>query len=200
MQKRSHAHNSHPNKRGKKYLQLEGSTKGAIRRTDLAAEGDPLDVHRHGPVPARFRHCSLRRPPASARPPASSARLVSAHSASATARGRLYIRRRSRLLLGWSSLHFTDERAGGRGVKLTGWVVVPLPACPPNPDRPDARLFRIGLVAAALALVAVRLTSGPMLSLSQSHTGKTVFSLQWCRAWFCCHAIIYDFTSFIKIF
>jgi hypothetical protein len=31
--------------------------------SDLAAEGDPLDVHRHGTGPARFRHCSFRDPP-----------------------------------------------------------------------------------------------------------------------------------------
>jgi hypothetical protein len=37
---------------------------------------------------------------------------------------------------------------------------------PPNPAGPEAQLFGIGLVAAALAHVAVPLTSGAMLSLT----------------------------------
>lgn len=117
--------------------------------SDLAAEGDPLDVHRHGTGPARFRHCSFRDPPGPVLP-----RLIPPlrHRAWAP----VYIRRRMLLaparLLGWPPTN-------RRGVKLTGWVVVPC-------RLTQAQLFGIGLVAAALALVAVPLTSGPMLSLT----------------------------------
>lgn len=145
---------------------------------DLAAEGDPLDVHRHGPRPARFCHCSSGNLPL----PGSLPRL-----------GSYRLRHHA-----WVAIYTAPQAAArlvipsptsGRGVKLTEWVVVPL--LPAEPRR-QGRLFQIGLVAAALALalalvavpdlwahaVTVSLAVSPGLHwASQSRTGKTIFSL-----------------------